>query len=76
VFIYFKVIDYFLLFYSAVPRNLGVSVSVTVEGTASVYKLPIAPLITGSHPVDNKGLDIWGIKVQQCNQHQWCTFLV
>lgn len=61
MFIYFKVIDYFLL-YSAVPRTLGVSVSVTVEGTTSVYKLPIAPLITGSHPVDNKGLDLWGIK--------------
>lgn len=38
-----------------VPRSLGVSVSVTIEGTSSVYKLPIAPLITGSHPVDNKG---------------------
>ncbi|CDQ74957.1 unnamed protein product [Oncorhynchus mykiss] len=37
------------------PRSLGVSVSVTVEGTSSIYKLPIAPLITGSHPVDNKG---------------------
>jgi len=34
---------------------MGVSVCVTVEGTSSVYKLPIAPLITGSHPVDNKG---------------------
>uniref|UniRef100_A0A4W6BUV5 Mediator of RNA polymerase II transcription subunit 1 n=2 Tax=Lates calcarifer TaxID=8187 RepID=A0A4W6BUV5_LATCA len=39
-----------------VPRSLGVSVSVTIEGTTAVYKLPIAPLITGSHPVDNKGL--------------------
>ncbi|ROL47992.1 Mediator of RNA polymerase II transcription subunit 1 [Anabarilius grahami] len=39
-----------------IPRTLGVSVSVTVEGTTSVYKLPIAPLITGSHPVDNKGV--------------------
>lgn len=38
-----------------VPRSLGISVSVTIEGTSSVYKLPIAPLITGSHPVDNKG---------------------
>lgn len=58
VFIYFKVIDHYLLFlHSAVPRTLGVSVSVTVEGTTSVYKLPIAPLITGSHPVDNKGSD-------------------
>lgn len=53
-----------------IPRTLGVSVSVTVEGTTSVYKLPIAPLITGSHPVDNKGLDLWGIKGQQCNQKQ------
>ncbi|XP_060795335.1 mediator of RNA polymerase II transcription subunit 1 isoform X2 [Neoarius graeffei] len=40
---------------TTIPRSLGVSVSVTVEGTPSVYKLPIAPLITGSHPVDNKG---------------------
>uniref|UniRef100_A0A672FSD8 Mediator of RNA polymerase II transcription subunit 1 n=1 Tax=Salarias fasciatus TaxID=181472 RepID=A0A672FSD8_SALFA len=40
---------------SSVPRSLGVSVSVTIEGTSAVYKLPIAPLITGSHPVDNKG---------------------
>ncbi|XP_014847701.1 PREDICTED: mediator of RNA polymerase II transcription subunit 1 [Poecilia mexicana] len=38
-----------------VPHSLGVSVSVTIEGTSAVYKLPIAPLITGSHPVDNKG---------------------
>ncbi|XP_032430373.1 mediator of RNA polymerase II transcription subunit 1 [Xiphophorus hellerii] len=38
-----------------VPCSLGVSVSVTIEGTSTVYKLPIAPLITGSHPVDNKG---------------------
>ncbi|XP_061765670.1 mediator of RNA polymerase II transcription subunit 1 isoform X2 [Nerophis ophidion] len=38
-----------------VPRSLGVSVSVTIEGTPNTCKLPIAPLITGSHPVDNKG---------------------
>uniref|UniRef100_A0A8C6Q3T3 Mediator of RNA polymerase II transcription subunit 1 n=1 Tax=Nothobranchius furzeri TaxID=105023 RepID=A0A8C6Q3T3_NOTFU len=38
-----------------VPRTLGVSVSVTIEGTSAVYKLPIAPLITGTHAVDNKG---------------------
>ncbi|KAK1881645.1 Mediator of RNA polymerase II transcription subunit 1 [Dissostichus eleginoides] len=38
-----------------VPRSLGVSVSVTIEGTTATYKLPIAPLISGSHPVDNKG---------------------
>ncbi|XP_027014865.2 mediator of RNA polymerase II transcription subunit 1 [Tachysurus fulvidraco] len=40
---------------TTIPRTLGVAVSVTVEGTSSIYKLPIAPLITGSHPVDNKG---------------------
>ncbi|KAJ0060387.1 hypothetical protein NL108_010164, partial [Boleophthalmus pectinirostris] len=40
---------------SNVPRSLGISVSVTIEGTSAIYKLPIAPLITGSHPVDNKG---------------------
>ncbi|XP_043920409.1 mediator of RNA polymerase II transcription subunit 1-like [Protopterus annectens] len=38
-----------------VPRSLGMNVSVTIEGTALMYKLPIAPLISGSHPVDNKG---------------------
>uniref|UniRef100_A0A8C4T0S4 Mediator of RNA polymerase II transcription subunit 1 n=1 Tax=Erpetoichthys calabaricus TaxID=27687 RepID=A0A8C4T0S4_ERPCA len=40
---------------NAVPRSLGLNVSVTIEGASSMYKLPIAPLITGSHPVDNKG---------------------
>ncbi|KAG2460532.1 MED1 polymerase, partial [Polypterus senegalus] len=40
---------------NAVPRSLGLNVSVTIEGVSSMYKLPIAPLITGSHPVDNKG---------------------
>uniref|UniRef100_A0A8C8ATR2 Mediator of RNA polymerase II transcription subunit 1 n=1 Tax=Otus sunia TaxID=257818 RepID=A0A8C8ATR2_9STRI len=39
----------------AVPRSLGMNVSVTVEGTMAMYKLPIAPLIMGSHPVDSKG---------------------
>ncbi|XP_051496119.1 mediator of RNA polymerase II transcription subunit 1 isoform X1 [Apus apus] len=38
-----------------VPRALGMNVSVTVEGTMAMYKLPIAPLIMGSHPVDSKG---------------------
>ncbi|KAM6238492.1 mediator of RNA polymerase II transcription subunit 1 isoform 2-T2 [Porphyrio hochstetteri] len=38
-----------------VPRSLGMNVSVTVEGTMTMYKLPIAPLIMGSHPVDSKG---------------------
>uniref|UniRef100_A0A8C6TNE8 Mediator of RNA polymerase II transcription subunit 1 n=1 Tax=Neogobius melanostomus TaxID=47308 RepID=A0A8C6TNE8_9GOBI len=33
-----------------VPQSLGVSVSVTIEGTSAIYKLPIAPLIIGSHP--------------------------
>ncbi|MGH0155087.1 UNVERIFIED_CONTAM: hypothetical protein FKN15_044356 [Acipenser sinensis] len=40
---------------SNVPRSLGLNVSVTIEGTVSLYKLPIAPLVTGSHPVDSKG---------------------
>uniref|UniRef100_A0A8D0GP18 Mediator of RNA polymerase II transcription subunit 1 n=1 Tax=Sphenodon punctatus TaxID=8508 RepID=A0A8D0GP18_SPHPU len=38
-----------------VPRSLGMNVSVTIEGTLNMNKLPIAPLIMGSHPVDNKG---------------------
>ncbi|XP_071433501.1 mediator of RNA polymerase II transcription subunit 1 isoform X2 [Pithys albifrons albifrons] len=38
-----------------VPRSLGMNVSVTVEGTMAMHKLPIAPLIMGSHPVDSKG---------------------
>uniref|UniRef100_A0A8C9UKM8 Mediator of RNA polymerase II transcription subunit 1 n=1 Tax=Spermophilus dauricus TaxID=99837 RepID=A0A8C9UKM8_SPEDA len=37
-----------------VPRSLGMNASVTIEGTSTMYKLPIAPLIMGSHPVDNK----------------------
>uniref|UniRef100_A0A8C4L2W4 Mediator of RNA polymerase II transcription subunit 1 n=1 Tax=Equus asinus TaxID=9793 RepID=A0A8C4L2W4_EQUAS len=37
-----------------VPRSLGMNASVTIEGTSAMYKLPIAPLIMGSHPVDNK----------------------
>ncbi|KAF4795717.1 mediator of RNA polymerase II transcription subunit 1 [Turdus rufiventris] len=38
-----------------VPRSLGMNVAVTVEGTMAMHKLPIAPLIMGSHPVDSKG---------------------
>ncbi|XP_068023196.1 mediator of RNA polymerase II transcription subunit 1 [Melanerpes formicivorus] len=38
-----------------VPRCLGMNAAVTVEGTLAMYKLPIAPLIMGSHPVDSKG---------------------
>uniref|UniRef100_A0A8D2Q4H8 Mediator of RNA polymerase II transcription subunit 1 n=1 Tax=Varanus komodoensis TaxID=61221 RepID=A0A8D2Q4H8_VARKO len=38
-----------------VPRSLGMNVCVTIEGTLNMNKLPIAPLIMGSHPVDNKG---------------------
>ena len=37
-----------------VPRSLGMNASVTIEGTSAMYKLPIAPLIMGSHPADNK----------------------
>ncbi|XP_048783113.1 mediator of RNA polymerase II transcription subunit 1 [Lagopus muta] len=44
-----------ILHESNVPRSLGMNVSVTVEGTMAMYKLPIAPLIMGSHPVDSKG---------------------
>ncbi|XP_018415667.1 PREDICTED: mediator of RNA polymerase II transcription subunit 1 isoform X3 [Nanorana parkeri] len=39
----------------ALPRSLGLNVSVTIESTSVMYKLPIAPLIMGSHPIDNKG---------------------
>ncbi|KAJ6660697.1 hypothetical protein lerEdw1_017694 [Lerista edwardsae] len=38
-----------------VPRNMGMNVCVTIEGTLTMNKLLIAPLIMGSHPVDNKG---------------------
>ncbi|ETE70899.1 Mediator of RNA polymerase II transcription subunit 1, partial [Ophiophagus hannah] len=38
-----------------VPRYLGMNVCVTIEGTLTMNKLPIAPLIMGTHPVDNKG---------------------
>eukprot|EP00061_Rhincodon_typus_P018958 g48360.t1 len=38
-----------------VPRSLGMNVFVTIEGPTGMCKLPIAPLITGSHPTDNKG---------------------
>lgn len=44
-----------ILHESNVPRSLGMNVSVTIEGTMAMYKLPIAPLIMGSHPVDSKG---------------------
>ncbi|GAB1296766.1 Mediator of RNA polymerase II transcription subunit 1 [Apodemus speciosus] len=37
-----------------VPRSLGMNASVTIEGTSAMYKLPIAPLVMGSHPADNK----------------------
>uniref|UniRef100_UPI00398E4A6A mediator of RNA polymerase II transcription subunit 1 isoform X1 n=2 Tax=Pristiophorus japonicus TaxID=55135 RepID=UPI00398E4A6A len=38
-----------------VPRSLGMNMFVTIEGPTGMCKLPIAPLITGSHPTDNKG---------------------
>ncbi|XP_078280526.1 mediator of RNA polymerase II transcription subunit 1 isoform X2 [Rhinoraja longicauda] len=38
-----------------VPRSLGMNVFVTIEGPTEMCKLPIAPLITGSHPTDSKG---------------------
>uniref|UniRef100_A0AAX7TGX1 Mediator of RNA polymerase II transcription subunit 1 n=1 Tax=Astatotilapia calliptera TaxID=8154 RepID=A0AAX7TGX1_ASTCA len=59
-----------------VPRSLGVSVSVTIEGTSSVYKLPIAPLITGSHPVDNKGTPSFStVTNSNCVDLPACFFL-
>nr|XP_055031695.1 mediator of RNA polymerase II transcription subunit 1 [Misgurnus anguillicaudatus] len=59
-----------------IPRTLGVSVSVTVEGTLSVYKLPIAPLITGSHPVDNKGTPSFSsVTNSNCVDLPACFFL-
>ncbi|TRY59409.1 hypothetical protein DNTS_004313 [Danionella cerebrum] len=59
-----------------IPHTLGLSVSVTVEGTASVYKLPIAPLITGSHPVDNKGTPSFSsITNSNCVDLPACFFL-
>ncbi|XP_056325955.1 mediator of RNA polymerase II transcription subunit 1 [Danio aesculapii] len=59
-----------------IPHTLGVSVSVTVEGTTSVYKLPIAPLITGSHPVDNKGTPSFSsITNSNCVDLPACFFL-
>ncbi|XP_076008153.1 mediator of RNA polymerase II transcription subunit 1 [Genypterus blacodes] len=61
---------------SNVPRSLGVSVSVTIEGTSSVYKLPIAPLITGSHPVDNKGTPSFSnVTNSNCVDLPACFFL-
>uniref|UniRef100_H2LWC7 Mediator of RNA polymerase II transcription subunit 1 n=1 Tax=Oryzias latipes TaxID=8090 RepID=H2LWC7_ORYLA len=61
---------------SNVPRSLGVSVSVTIEGTSAVYKLPIAPLITGSHPVDNKGTPAFStVTNSNCVDLPACFFL-
>uniref|UniRef100_A0A8C5E5R1 Mediator of RNA polymerase II transcription subunit 1 n=1 Tax=Gouania willdenowi TaxID=441366 RepID=A0A8C5E5R1_GOUWI len=61
---------------NTVPRSLGVSVSVTIEGTSSVYKLPIAPLITGSHPVDNKGTPSFStVTNSNCVDLPACFFL-
>ncbi|KAG8008673.1 Mediator of RNA polymerase II transcription subunit 1 [Nibea albiflora] len=61
---------------SNVPRSLGVSVSVTIEGTSAVYKLPIAPLITGSHPVDNKGTPSFStVTNSNCVDLPACFFL-
>uniref|UniRef100_A0A665TQ55 Mediator of RNA polymerase II transcription subunit 1 n=1 Tax=Echeneis naucrates TaxID=173247 RepID=A0A665TQ55_ECHNA len=59
-----------------VPRSLGVSVSVTIEGTSAIYKLPIAPLITGSHPVDNKGTPSFStVTNSNCVDLPACFFL-
>ncbi|XP_051530421.1 mediator of RNA polymerase II transcription subunit 1-like isoform X3 [Myxocyprinus asiaticus] len=61
---------------ASIPRTLGVSVSVTVEGTSSLYKLPIAPLITGSHPVDNKGTPSFSsVTNSNCVDLNACFFL-
>uniref|UniRef100_A0A8C1NBU9 Mediator of RNA polymerase II transcription subunit 1 n=1 Tax=Cyprinus carpio TaxID=7962 RepID=A0A8C1NBU9_CYPCA len=54
----------------------SVSMSVTVEGTTSVYKLPIAPLITGSHPVDKKGTPSFSsVTNSNCVDLPACFFL-
>uniref|UniRef100_A0A9J7XMA4 Mediator of RNA polymerase II transcription subunit 1 n=1 Tax=Cyprinus carpio carpio TaxID=630221 RepID=A0A9J7XMA4_CYPCA len=54
----------------------SVSMSVTVEGTTSVYKLPIAPLITGSHPVDKKGTPSFSsVTKSNCVDLPACFFL-
>ncbi|XP_041830067.1 mediator of RNA polymerase II transcription subunit 1 [Melanotaenia boesemani] len=59
-----------------VPRSLGVSVSVTIEGTSAVYKLPITPLITGSHSVDNKGTPSFStVTNSNCVDLPACFFL-
>uniref|UniRef100_A0A8D3BEE1 Mediator of RNA polymerase II transcription subunit 1 n=1 Tax=Scophthalmus maximus TaxID=52904 RepID=A0A8D3BEE1_SCOMX len=59
-----------------VPRSLGVGVSVTIEGTSAIYKLPIAPLITGSHPVDNKGTPSFStVTNSNCVDLPACFFL-
>uniref|UniRef100_A0A3Q3GHS8 Mediator of RNA polymerase II transcription subunit 1 n=1 Tax=Kryptolebias marmoratus TaxID=37003 RepID=A0A3Q3GHS8_KRYMA len=59
-----------------VPCSLGISVSVTIEGTSAVYKLPIAPLITGSHPVDNKGTPSFSnVTNSNCVDLPACFFL-
>nr|XP_057917498.1 mediator of RNA polymerase II transcription subunit 1 isoform X1 [Doryrhamphus excisus] len=58
------------------PRSLGVSVSVTIEGTANTCKLPIAPLITGSHPVDSKGTPSFStVTNSNCVDLPACFFL-
>ncbi|KAL6094955.1 med1 [Pungitius sinensis] len=59
-----------------IPRSLGVSVFVTIEGTSAVYKLPIAPLVTGSHPVDNKGTPSFStVTNSNCVDLPACFFL-
>uniref|UniRef100_A0A3Q3F029 Mediator of RNA polymerase II transcription subunit 1 n=1 Tax=Labrus bergylta TaxID=56723 RepID=A0A3Q3F029_9LABR len=67
-------VDTWIIF--VVPRSLGVSVSVTIEGTSAVYKLPIAPLITGSHPLDNKGTPSFSnVTNSNCVDLPACFFL-
>ncbi|XP_057681787.1 mediator of RNA polymerase II transcription subunit 1 [Corythoichthys intestinalis] len=59
-----------------VPSTLGIGVSVTIEGTANTYKLPIAPLITGSHAVDNKGTPSFStVTNSNCVDLPACFFL-
>ncbi|XP_032802072.2 mediator of RNA polymerase II transcription subunit 1 [Petromyzon marinus] len=39
-----------------VPRLLGMNAHVMIEATTGPFKLPIAPLIAGTHPIDGTGM--------------------
>uniref|UniRef100_S4RS26 Mediator of RNA polymerase II transcription subunit 1 n=1 Tax=Petromyzon marinus TaxID=7757 RepID=S4RS26_PETMA len=40
----------------SVPRLLGMNAHVMIEATTGPFKLPIAPLIAGTHPIDGTGM--------------------